>query len=228
MLVNRFETHLVLLSCGYCVEEGLGSVMMETLVVLDEHRNEFYNRRAQGPARFGSSPSRGFRGINCRTFQSGGVGILPTPLKAVTKRACSSSPKTPSPSVNPHSEGSKKKVVKSKSIPIGIKIRADLNKEGFFFEGFPYSELWAGPAYSNSPPPSSLPIPTFPLCSKRAVSLDLPEKSASDMNFHPVAKSAPSSPTRDHSICFSRSFFHSDDSATKTLRRILNLDIADD
>lgn len=201
---------------------------METLVVLDEHRNEFYSRRAQGPARFGSSPSRGFRGINCRTFQSGGVGILPTPLKAATKRACSLSPKTPSPSANPRSEGSKKKVAKSSSVPIGIKIRADLNKERFLFEGFPYSELWAGPAYSNSPPPSSLPIPTFPLCSKRAVSLDLPEKLASNVILRLVAKSAPASPSRDHSTSFSRSFIHCDDSATKTLRRILNLDIADE
>lgn len=141
--------------------------MMETLVVLDEHRNEYFNRRAQGPARFGSAPSGGFRGINCRTFQSG-VGILPTPLKGVTKRACASSPKTPSPSVKWHSEESKhlKKVVKSSSISIPMNINDGFN-EGFFFEGFPFSELWAGPAYSNSPPPSSLPIPKFSLCSKR-------------------------------------------------------------
>lgn len=202
--------------------------MMETLVVLDEHRNEYFNRRAQGPARFGSAPSGGFRGINCRTFQSG-VGILPTPLKGVTKRACASSPKTPSPSVKWHSEESKhlKKVVKSSSISIPMNINDGFN-EGFFFEGFPFSELWAGPAYSNSPPPSSLPIPKFSLCSKRTVSLDLPEKLASDVNFHSMAKSAPASPTRDRSLCFSRSFFNSDDSATMTLRRILNLDIADE
>ncbi|GFZ13616.1 hypothetical protein Acr_23g0020010 [Actinidia rufa] len=103
---------------------------------------------------------------NCRTFESGSE-ILPNPFKActttVTKRACSSSPKTPSP-------------------------------PGFFNDEFPYSELWAGPAYSNSPPPSSLPMPKFSLPPKRTISLNFPASPASDMYFHAIAKSAPPSP----------------------------------
>ncbi|GFY98803.1 hypothetical protein Acr_13g0002040 [Actinidia rufa] len=207
---------------------------METLVVIDQHRNEHYTRgRAHGSARFGAYPSRGFKDINCRTFESGS-GILPTPFKActttVTKRECTSSPKTPSPLVKSHPEESKhlKKPVKSSAIPIPINIKADPDVEGFFNDEFPYSELWAGPAYSNSPPPSSLPMPKFPLPPKRTISLNLPPSPASDMYFHPIAKSAPPSPTRDHSNPCSRDLFHSADSATKTLRRILNLDIADE
>ncbi|XAR58558.1 hypothetical protein NMG60_11013999 [Bertholletia excelsa] len=207
--------------------------MMETLVVVAQHRNQYCSRgRAHGAAKFVSPPSRGFRDINCRTFQSGS-GILPTPLKVctntVTKRACSS-PKTPSSSVKCQSEDSKrlKKPVKSSAISIPINIEADFNKNGFFSDDFTYSELWAGPAYSNSPPPSSLPMPKFSLRPKRTVSLDLPVLSASDIDFHPIAKSAPPSPTRDHSSSSSKDLFCSADSATKTLRRILNLDISDE
>lgn len=68
-------------------------------------------------------------------------------------------------------------------------------------------DLWAGPAYSNSPPPSSLPIPKFSLCQKRAASLDVP------------AKSAPVSLTSE--LKSSADFFV----ATENLRRILNLDV---
>ncbi|KAL3849876.1 hypothetical protein ACJIZ3_011758 [Penstemon smallii] len=89
-----------------------------------------------------------------------------------------------------------------------------------------FSERWAGPAYSNSPPPSSLPIPKFSLRPKRSVSLDLP-KSPSEIDFHYIAKSAPVSPTREHSPSPS-DLFDSADCATKTLRRILNLDITDE
>nr|DAD30485.1 TPA_asm: hypothetical protein HUJ06_009336 [Nelumbo nucifera] len=54
---------------------------METLVVA-QHRNQYYNRsKPTRPNRFVSSPSRGFREINCRTFQSG-AGILPNLLKS--------------------------------------------------------------------------------------------------------------------------------------------------
>ncbi|KAL6978545.1 hypothetical protein U1Q18_020213 [Sarracenia purpurea var. burkii] len=208
---------------------------METLVVVTQHRNEYYSRsRVHSPARFGSFesfPSRGFKDINCRTFQSG-VGILPTPLKAgnttVTKRACSS-PKTPSPSVKSYPGESEylKRKVKNITIPIPINIKADRNKEGVLNDEFPYSELWAGPAYSNSPPPSSLPIPKFSLCSRKTVLLDLPNSSASDINFRPIARSAPPSPTRDQSNFSSKKPIHCADSATMNLRRILNLDIAD-
>ncbi|KAI3788168.1 hypothetical protein L2E82_00880 [Cichorium intybus] len=46
-----------------------------------------------------------------------------------------------------------------------------------------YSELWVGPAYSNSPPPSSLSIPNFSVKQKRTVSLDLPSVSASGVDL---------------------------------------------
>ncbi|PSS06412.1 Ornithine carbamoyltransferase [Actinidia chinensis var. chinensis] len=211
--------------------------MMETLVVVAQHQNQYNSRsRAQGPVRLGSivsPPSRGFSDINCRTFHSR-AGILPSPLtdstSPITKQACSysSSPKTPSPPANyPHSEKSKhlKKSVKSSITPISSNVCV---KKEVRYDKFPYSELWAGPAYSNSPPPSSLPIPKFSLHAKRTVSLDLPSSSATDINFHAIAKSAPASPTRDHSNSSFRDFVHSDDSATRTLRRILNLDIADE
>ncbi|MBA0686207.1 hypothetical protein Goari_013822 [Gossypium aridum] len=89
-------------------------------------------------------------------------------------------------------------------------------------EGFPYRELWAGPAYSNSPPPSSLPIPKFSLRVKRTVSLDLP---AADpfVDVHPTGNSAPASLTGELHPSVAE-LFGCDDSATKTLRlRILKL-----
>lgn len=212
---------------------------METLVVVAEHRNQYYSRgRSHGPGRFGSfgsPPSRDLKDINCRTFQSG-AGILPTPLKACTSPVTKqkfSSPKTPSPNVNPSSENTTnhlKRTVKSFSVPIPITIKFDSPKGRVSFnKDFSYSELWAGPAYSNSPPPSSLPIPKFSLRPKRTVSLELPG-SASGINLHPIAKSAPPSPTRER-ISSPVDMFDSDDtadSATKILRRILNLDMDDE
>ncbi|KAK4355514.1 hypothetical protein RND71_024485 [Anisodus tanguticus] len=91
---------------------------------------------------------------------------------------------------------------------------------------FAYSELWAGPAYSNSPPPSSLPIPKFSVKPKRTVSLDLPG-SPSDIDLPPMAKSAPASPARELSPSRGGLFDSTTDSATQTLRRILNLEIMD-
>ncbi|XP_021281128.1 uncharacterized protein LOC110414328 [Herrania umbratica] len=214
---------------------------METLVVVAQHRNQYCSRvKPHGPARFGSSPSRNFRGINCRTFQSG-AGLLPTPFKysstPIRKRASSppsssssfstsSSLKTPSPIVDgTHLETTRK----SSPIPINNNKTPGNDKsfnEEISGECFLYSELWAGPAYSNSPPPSSLPIPKFSLRAKRTVSLDLP---ASDpvIDVHPTAKSAPASPTRELSPSVAE-LFRSADSATKTLRRILNLENTDD
>ncbi|CAK9147039.1 unnamed protein product [Ilex paraguariensis] len=205
---------------------------METLLVAQhQHRSR---TKSHGPARFGafeSPPSGDFRGINCRSFQSG-AGILPTPFKScttpVTKRLSSS---TPSPSFNSQSEGNNnnkhsKKSVKSSAISIPRNIKFDVSDEERFFNEFSYSELWAGPAYSNSPPPSSLPIPKFSIRPKRTVSLDLPA-SISNFDLHPIAKSAPPSPTRERNPS-TKDIFHSADFATKTLRRILNLDIADE
>lgn len=221
---------------------------METLVVVAQHRNQYYSTsKGHGPERFGSfdsPPSKDFRGINCRTFQSGS-GLLPTPIKSfcspVPKRVFSPSfsPKTPIP-LHSRSEGPKKskKLAKSTSsipIPMKLKVDVDYSKLASSFSGeFNFSERWAGPAYSNSPPPSSLPIPKFSLRPKRTVSLDLPPSSASDIDFHPIAKSAPASPTRERSPSPDEDdLFHdgvslSADSATKTLRRILNLDLTDD
>lgn len=209
---------------------------METLLVVAEPKNQYYNRvKPHGPARYGPSPSKDFRAINCRTFQSG-TGILPTPSKncstPVSKRAFSSSSKittpspnkTPTPSVGSQSDSK----TLGKSTPIAINVKSS-KKEKPFNGSFSFSELWAGPAYSNSPPPSSLPIPKFSIRPKRTVSLELPS-SASDMEMHPthpIAKSAPASPTREHSSS-ARDLFHNADSATRTLRRILNLDVDDE
>ncbi|KAK1263498.1 hypothetical protein QJS04_geneDACA009496 [Acorus gramineus] len=82
--------------------------------------------------------------------------------------------------------------------------------------------LWAGPAYSNSPPPSSLPMPKFSLRQKRSVSVGPPPSPEREIMVpHPLAKSAPASPTRD-SESLDRT------AATRDLRRILNLDVSDD
>lgn len=72
-----------------------------------------------------------------------------------------------------------------------------------------------------------MPIPKFSMCPKRTVSLDLP-RSDSDMKFemHPSAKSAPSSPTRECSRKLD--VLIGLDDATQNLRRILNLELADD
>lgn len=195
---------------------------METLVVVAQHRNQYSRRRVHGPARCGSFDSPPFRGFKDTNFQSATAGILPTPVKAPTgnKRACAYAQKTPSKQFN--------EVVKTSAIPIPISFTGDANNEGLVSNENSYSELWAGPAYSYSPPPSSLPIPNFSVRPKRTVSLNLPARSVSDIDLCAVAKSAPPSPTREVSKSSSRDLFHSADSATKTLRRILNLDVADD
>ncbi|KAL2535666.1 hypothetical protein Fot_17057 [Forsythia ovata] len=206
---------------------------METLVAVAHHRNHhqyFGRNRGDGQARFGSPPTGNSRGINCRAFQSG-AGLLPNPhssctATSVSKRdfSTSFSPKTLSTSVN-EDHKSPKKNLKSSMIPIPISTEFD-NKEGGYEDDFHFSERWAGPAYSCSPPPSSLPMPKFSLRPKRAVSLDL-HTAASEFDLPPIAKSAPASPTRGRSPS-PGDLFNSADSATKTLRRILNLDITDE
>ncbi|XP_004290612.1 PREDICTED: uncharacterized protein LOC101301058 [Fragaria vesca subsp. vesca] len=210
---------------------------METLLVV-EHKNQYYSRGKQhGPGRVGPTPSKSFRGINCRTFQSGS-GILPTPPPLKSSSTTTPVSKKPSPSVyspkTPSADSQFDAKTKSysdskvmsrnngRTNPIPIDAR-NLKKEKPFNEGFSFSELWAGPAYSNSPPPSSLPIPKFSVRPKRTVSLELPS-SVSAIEMHPIAKSAPASPTREHSSS-KRDLFHNADSATRTLRRILNLDV---
>ena len=185
---------------------------METLVVVAQHRNQYCSRsKSRGSNRFGSSPSRGFKGINCRTFESG-MGILPSPPSVFHSFNSCHDPQSP----RFYSEPSKPS---KRSNPIAISPEPTTKCPSFNDEDaeeFSYSELWAGPTYSNSPPPSSLPIPKFSLRQKRSVSLDLPLPS-SGIELPPVAKSAPPSPSRD-----------SFTSATENLRRILHLDIADD
>ncbi|XP_065861130.1 uncharacterized protein [Euphorbia lathyris] len=204
---------------------------METLVVVAQHRNQYYGKvKAYKPARYGSSPSGHFREINCRTFQSGGAGILPTPYSA----ACTTPVNKSSTKTVYYSPSSQKTPIKAqvlRSSPISINFPA--KKTNFddelviSSENSLFSELWAGPAYSNSPPPSSLPIPKFSMRPKRTVSLDLPA-SDSDIKIHPIAKSAPASPTREYNPSTSTRDLFGADSATKMLRRILNLDLGDE
>lgn len=196
---------------------------METLFVVEQHKNQYYSRsKSQGHAGFGSSPNRGFRDINCRTFESGRTGILPTPLRSI------GSPRTP-PNSDNKMFGKVKVTPKSTPIPISGKGHRNDSEDVTGGGGLLFSELWAGPTYSNSPPPSSLPIPKFSVRPKRTVSLDLPGSSSPEIEMRPMAKSAPSSPTRERlDSPFTRDLFDNADSATKTLRRILNLNINDD
>lgn len=198
---------------------------METLVVVANHRDQYYSRgKSHSSAQFGSSPSRGFREINCRLFEYG-AALLPTPLKFSSTPLSNASPS--SPSLKSGDGKPSKRNVKSSS-PISISFKGG-KKESPQNHETPFSELWAGPAYSNSPPPSSLPMPKFQMKPKRTVSLELPPtvSEISPYPLIPIAKSAPASPTRElkHSAI---TFLHDDDTATKTLRRMLNLDLADD
>ncbi|KAF8019890.1 hypothetical protein BT93_G0549 [Corymbia citriodora subsp. variegata] len=203
---------------------------METLVVVTQHRDQYCGgTKPNGLARFDSSPSKCFREISCRTFQSGAAGILPTPLKARNRAEIVQAPPAAVAASSVSCETDLKPKARSTPIPIQAK---PVHDERFFYDDFSsgsmsFSELWAGPAYSNSPPPSSLPIPKFSLRPKRTVSLDLPSSASDDVVMHPIAKSAPASPTRDSKLS-AKAFFHSADSATQTLRRILNLDATEE
>ncbi|KAJ6852264.1 uncharacterized protein M6B38_254825 [Iris pallida] len=170
---------------------------METLVIIAHHRNH-KSRIFNGDF----SSSRGFKGISCRTESLS--AILPSPRVL----NCSPEPKSP---LGPPVRSSR-----PRSNLIAISPKPDIKEHSLDEEEFSYSELWAGPAYTNSPPPSSLPIPKFSLRQKRSVSLELPSPS-SGVVLPPLAKSAPTSPTRD-----------TYSSATESLRRILQLDVADD
>lgn len=184
---------------------------METLVVVEQHKNQYCSRsKPQEHGRFEYSSTKEFIGINCRTFESG-LALLPTtPLKSFDE--------SPNLETTP----------KTKSSPIPINGKGFRN-ERIFDEsdgGILLSELWAGPTYSNSPPPSSLPIPKFSVRPKRTVSLDLPG-SSHEIELGFMAKSAPCSPTRER-LDFTRDLFVNADSATKTLCRILNLNVSDE
>uniref|UniRef100_A0ACD5TUU2 Uncharacterized protein n=1 Tax=Avena sativa TaxID=4498 RepID=A0ACD5TUU2_AVESA len=191
---------------------------METLVISQQrshhhHHHHYGRRRKQSPHFSSPHPVRGYQAFNCRAFHSSvSIGILPsppTPPPARPARTYSPEPKTPKQQQQLHN-GKKR----SRAIPISPSRPPPSPPE-----------LWAGPAYSNSPPPSSLPIPKFSLHQKRSVSLELP---AADRSEHVEvlvhAKSAPSTPTAGSGA----GFFSDNDTAiaTENLRRILHLEIA--
>lgn len=203
---------------------------LETLLIVAQHRSQCCSIKGKG-----NILSGGLRDINCRAFGTGS-GLLPSPVKTygspVSRRALlSPTPRTPSAIIATSGGKSKGKDAKPSkklvsSSPISISLKDGGKKQRQSRDNVWFSELWAGPAYSNSPPPSSLPIPKFSLKPKRTVSLELPVRE-SDLNLEPMAKSAPASPTRG-TLGWSGDFFCNDESATKTLCRILNLDNTDD
>ncbi|MCD9641423.1 hypothetical protein HAX54_027601 [Datura stramonium] len=212
------------------------------MIIVAQHQNQYYGRsRAHDPARFGSHPSGGFREVNCRAFDfgAGSFQTLSKPCrKTFIKRAFSSSlsPKTRSPLtslpvniVKSHSEDPKKSRKPTRSctiaIPFDLKVDVGSRNEDSLNDEFPNFELWAGPAYSNSPHPSSLPMPNFSVIPKRTASFEM-LASASNIDLPPIAKSAPVSPTRERNPS-PGIVFDSTDSATQTLRRMLNLEITD-
>jgi Proline-rich nuclear receptor coactivator motif len=163
-------------------------------MVFAQHRTQYSGDRSLLSDHFSTPPSKSFRAINCRTFQAG-------------------FPDLKSPQF--HSEPPKQ-LSRSKSKPISI-TPSKLTK--FNSEDISLSQLFAGPAYLNSPPPSSLPIPKFSLHQKRSVSLELPVGKA-EIKLHPLAKSAPTSPTGERLTEFSLDTAI----ATENLRKILHLD----
>ncbi|OEL38230.1 hypothetical protein BAE44_0000750 [Dichanthelium oligosanthes] len=190
---------------------------METLVISEQRGHQLHHssgrrKKASSALPHFSSPQpvRGFQAGNCRAFHSGiTIGILPSPAMPSLARARSSpEPKTP-----------KQKLQHGKKRSRAISISPSTSPPS-------RPELWAGPGFSNSPPPSSLPIPKFSLHQKRSVSLEFPPADRSDDEEVPVhAKSAPSSPTAGSGV----SFFSGNDAAiaTENLRRILHLKIED-
>ncbi|XP_071738233.1 uncharacterized protein [Rutidosis leptorrhynchoides] len=178
---------------------------METLMVYTQNKNQYHTRI--------DVSNRNYNTINCRALQSRYAGILPNP-NFVHKQV-------------PYNQNPKHSIDLTRSSAVSIpRSISDSMSE------LVYSELWAGPAYSNSPPPSSLPIPSFSVKPKRSVSLDLHSVSDSDSDSDVdlsslITRSAPSSP---RSECFEMELFSNRDddlvaaTATKTLCRILNID----
>ncbi|KAF3326719.1 Proline-rich nuclear receptor coactivator [Carex littledalei] len=168
---------------------------MEMLMVFAQHQTQYSRNKSHPSDQFASPPSKNFRAINCRTFQAGLTDLKSPPQF--------------------HSEPPKQ-LSKAKSKPISI-TPSKLAK--FNSEDLSLCPPFAGPAYSNSPPPSSLPIPKFSLRQKRSVSLELPV-CKSEIDMRPMAKSAPTSPTGERVAEFSLDVAI----ATENLRRILHLD----
>lgn len=187
-------------------------------MVVAQHRNQTYRRgKAQFYGRFHASTSLGFKEINCRTFQSS-IGLLPSPPRIFPSYGTT---------LDQNYSGCRSEPPKMsrKTNPITISPNHQSPQIPAFYEDLCCSELWAGPAYSNSPRPSSLPIPKFSLRQKRSISLDLPGSKSEDIVLPPEAKSAPSTSPRDPSVSPSADFLLTTASATENLRRILNLDL---
>ncbi|KAG6525051.1 hypothetical protein ZIOFF_015003 [Zingiber officinale] len=183
---------------------------METVFVVGPHRSKYHSRGK-------SQPSRDFGGFSCRTFESA-ARVMPSSCSRLSYCYGHVEPKSPSYYTDQQQKQRRKRKTISLNTPPSPK--GDAFSEKTF-----YSERWAGPAYSNSPPPSSLPIPTFSLRQKRSVSLEL-QIPKSDVVLHSLSKSAPSSPTRE-SPSSAGNFLFNTTIATENLRRILQLDIAD-
>lgn len=180
---------------------------METLVLVTHHRNQYYNQsKFNFSGHCSNLPSNELKANGCRSFACD--GSFPSPS---SKSNSCYKPKSPKCYSEPP-----KHIKRSNPIAICSKLTFKNPNLCEDLDDFSYSELFAGPAYSNSPPPSSLPLPKFPLRQKRSVSLDLPV-TKSYIELKPISKSAPSSPTRE-SFTF----------ATENLRRILHLNISDD
>ncbi|XP_006649434.1 formin-like protein 20 [Oryza brachyantha] len=190
---------------------------MAALVISQQRSNQQHHSsgRRRKPSSHFASPQfmRGFHAVNCRAFHSSvSSGILPSPPPPPPPPPARtySSPEPKTPKSQPH-------LGKKRSRAISISPSTPPPSR---------PELWAGPAFSNSPPPSSLPIPKFSLHQKRSVSLDLPTANQPDDVEMPLhAKSAPSSPTAGSGV----SLFSDSETAiaTENLRRILHLKIAD-
>lgn len=201
---------------------------METLVIVEQYRDEFYTRvKTLESGRFGNLTIKEGKGKNQNrlSFQSG-TGFRPTPLEISSIPVYYfSSPKTPPP-LTDYNHTPNSTFPRSDPIPINAEICIDFDEQ-CCYKSLSFPELWAGPTYSNSPPASSLPMPKFSIRRNRTVSLELPTNSVAESveKIHPIVKSAPPSPTRGHNHPSSREPFYGADSATRTLRRILNLDL---
>lgn len=177
--------------------------------------------------------------------RDGDVGVPPFPFqfrqtKHENGRSCSRS----------DAKNRKRTTSRSKPLDIGThKSKVASSPEGNTFVASPWevkmkkdscafsppisvTENWAGPAYSCSPPPSSLPFPKFSLQQRRCVSLELPpaggefSEAISDASLLVSSQSAPASPSGKAPIIV-QDFGLDVVSATKDLRRILNLDFDD-
>lgn len=191
---------------------------MGTLVISEQRSHQLHHssgrrKKASSASPHFSSPQpiRGYQAGNCRAFHSSiTIGILPSPTAPVVARRGRSSPEPKTPKQQLH-YGKKR----SRAISISPSTSPPSRPE-----------LWAGPGFCNSPPPSSLPIPKFSLHQKRSVSLEFPPADPSEgEEVLERAKSAPSLLTAASDV----TIFGGNDAAiaTENLRRILHLKIED-